>query len=59
MIVGCMCMECRFTKVLVDEKGQLFSVCTNRKSDNFLVELEIAFDECDFGMLDDREQEDA
>ena len=56
MIMGCMCAECRFAKVIEDEQGKLFSVCANRKSDNFLTELEIAFDNCEIGMVDDEEE---
>lgn len=54
--MGCMCAECRFAKVIEDEQGKLFSVCAHRESDNFLTELEIAFDNCEIGMVDDEEQ---
>lgn len=50
--MGCMCMECRFATVIEDENGKMLSVCSNRKSDNFLVELDIAFDNCEVGMID-------
>lgn len=55
--MACMCMECKFVRVIEDENGELLSVCSNRKSENFLAELEIAFDSCEFGMLDDYEGE--
>lgn len=57
MIMGCMCMECRFVKIVQDENGDLFSICTNRKSDNFLTELSLAFDNCEAGMLEDDEED--
>ena len=56
MIMGCMCMECKYARVIEDENGKLFQICANRKSDNFLVELEIAFDNCEFGLIDDGEE---
>lgn len=55
--MACMCMECRFARVIEDENEKLLSVCCNRKSDNFLVEVSIAFDSCEFGMIDDYEEE--
>ena len=54
--MGCMCMECKYSRVVEDENGNLFQICTNRKSYNFLVELEIAFDNCEFGIIDDNEE---
>ena len=56
MIMGCMCMECIYARVDEDENGKLFQVCTNIKSDNFLAKLEIAFDECELGVIDDCEE---
>ena len=53
--MGCMCMECRFSRVIEDENRELLSVCANRKSENFLVELSIAFDSCEAGMIEDYE----
>ena len=53
IIMGCMCMECIYARVDEDENGKLFQVCTNIKSDNFLAKLEIAFDECELGVIDD------
>lgn len=55
MIVGCMCMECKYTQICQDENGDLFVFCRNRKSENFLKEISLAFDDCDFGMLEDEE----
>lgn len=52
MIMGCMCMECRFIRIVEDENGDLFSICANRKSENFLKELSIAFDNCEIGIID-------
>lgn len=56
--MACMCMECRFARVIEGENEKLFSVCCNRKSDNFLVEVSSAFDSCEFGMIDDYEEEE-
>ena len=55
--MGCMCMECRCVKIVQDENGDLFSICTNRKSDNFLTELSLAFDNCEVGRIEDDEDE--
>ena len=52
MIMGCMCMECRFVRIVEDENGDLFSICANRKSENFLTELSLAFDNCEIGIID-------
>ena len=52
MIMGCMCMECRFLQIVEDENGDLFSICANRKSENFLTELSLAFDNCEIGIID-------
>lgn len=57
MIMGCMCMECRYVKIVQDENGDLFSICTNRKSDNFLTELRLAFDNCEVGRIEDDEED--
>lgn len=54
--MGCMCMECKYARVDEDENGKLFQVCTNIKSDNFLAKLEIDFDECELGVIDDCEE---
>ena len=53
MIMGCMCMECRFLQIVEDENGDLFSICANLKSENFLKELSIAFDNCEIGIIVD------
>ena len=50
--MGCMCMECRFLQIAEDENGDLFSICANRKSENFLTELSLAFDNCEIGIID-------
>ena len=50
-------MECKYARVIEDENGKLLQICTNRKSDNFLVELEIAFDNCEFGKVEDYDEE--
>ena len=55
--MGCMCMECKYARVVEDENGKLFQICTNRKSDNFLSELEIAFDNCEFGKVEGYDDE--
>ena len=54
--MGCMCMECIYARVDEGENGKLFQVCTNIKSDNFLAKLEIDFDECELGVIDDCEE---
>ena len=55
--MGCCCMECRFVRIIEDENGDLLAVCANRKSDKFLNELEMSFDNCEVGMIDDEEGE--
>lgn len=55
--MGCMCAECRFVRILQDENGDLFSVCTNRKSEEFLKEISFAFDNCEVGMVEDYEED--
>lgn len=54
--MACMCMECKFTKICQDENGDLFVICTNRKSENFLTEISLAFDDCDFGKVEDYDE---
>ena len=53
--MGCMCMECIYEEILTDNNGHLFAICTHRKSDKFLKELEHAFDNCELGIIDDFE----
>ena len=53
MIMGCMCMECQFIQIVEDENGDLFSICANRKSENFLKEVSLAFDNCEIGIIED------
>lgn len=55
--MGCMCMECKYADVLTDNHDKLFRICVCRESDNFLHELEIAFDNCECGVVDDYEEE--
>ena len=55
--MGCMCMECIYARVDEGENGKLFQVCTNIKSDNFLAKLEIDFDNCEFGKVEDYGEE--
>ena len=56
--MGCMCMECRFMQIVEDENGDLFSICANRKSENFLAELSLAFDSCEIGIIEDSDTEE-
>ena len=51
--MGCMCGDCQYTKICQDENGDLFVICCNRKSENFLKEISLAFDSCDFGKVED------
>ena len=53
--MACMCYECKFMKILRDNKNGLFATCTHRESDNFLSELDYAFDSCDKGIIDEEE----
>ena len=55
--MGCMCMECRFIRIVEDENGDLFPICANRKSENFLRELSLAFDSCEIGTIEKNEEE--
>lgn len=57
MIMGCMCGDCQYAKICQDENGDLFSICANRKSKNFLTELDLAFDNCDYGKVEDQGEE--
>ena len=57
MIIGCMCMECRFMRIVEDENSDLFSICANRKSENFLTEMSLAFDNCEIGIIEDSGEE--
>ena len=51
--MGCMCGDCQYIKICKDEKGDLLIICCNRKSENFLKEISLAFDNCDFGRVED------
>lgn len=53
-----MCMECKFREVITDNHKELLSVCVCRESDNFLHELDAAFENCDFGVVDNYGEED-
>ena len=55
--MGCMCGDCQYAKICQDENGELFSFCCNRKSENFLKEISLAFDNCDYGKVDDYGEE--
>ena len=55
--MGCMCMECKFVKIIQDQNGDLLSICCNRKSDNWLTELSLAFDNCENGLIEDDEED--
>ena len=55
--MGCMCIECRFIQIVEDENGDLFSIFANRKSENFLTELSLAFDNCEIGTIENNEEE--
>ena len=57
MIMGCRCMECQFLRIVEDENADLFSICANRKSENFLKEVSIAFDSCEIGTIENNEEE--
>ena len=52
-----MCGDCQYTKILQDEKGDLFVTCCNRKTENILKEISLAFDSCDYGKVEDYEEE--
>lgn len=51
--MGCMCAECKYADVLIDNHAKVFSICVCRESDNFLHELDIAWENCDWGIVDD------
>ena len=50
---GCMCLECKYAEVLTDNKERYHNICVCQESDNFLKEVEIAFDSCEYGRIDD------
>lgn len=52
-----MCGDCQYAKICQDENGELFSFCCNRKSENFLKEISFAFDNCDYGKVEDYGEE--
>lgn len=51
--MGCMCYECRFAVTGKDNHNKLIEICVCRESDNFLKELDLAFDNCEVGEIDD------
>lgn len=53
--MGCMCMECLFAERLIDSNAQLLCVCLHRQSDNFLKELDLNYDNCELGAVEDRQ----
>ena len=55
--MGCMCFDCQYEIICQDENGELFSICCNRKSENFLKEVMAAFDSCDFGRVEYEEDD--
>lgn len=54
--MGCMCMECRFIQIVEDENDDFFAICANRKSENFLTELSLAFDSCEIGTIENSDE---
>lgn len=57
-MMGCMCLECKYYDVVSDNHGELVAICVCRESENFLHQLHVAFDNCDFGIVDDYGEED-
>lgn len=55
--MGCRCMECQFLRIVEDENVDLFSICANRKSENFLKEVRISYDSCEIGTIENNEEE--
>lgn len=56
-MIGCMCAECKYAKKVRDNHKKFILICVCRESENFLHELEIASDNCDFGFVDDEEED--
>lgn len=46
-------MECKYAKALRDNHDEILSICMCRESKNFLHRLDIAFDNCNYGVVDD------
>ena len=57
-MTGCMCAECKYWDATIDNHGKAFSFCVCRESEYFLHEIHIAFDNCDFGIVDDYGEEE-
>ena len=56
--MGCMCVECQFLRIVEDENDRLFSICANRKSENFLTEVSLIFGSgCKIGAIENNEEE--
>ena len=51
--MGCECIKCKFRTVVEDNEGNLLSICVHRESDNFLTQVNIAFDNCELGELEE------
>ena len=51
--MGCMCMECKFMEVVRDNHEDLYTLCVCRESENFLEQISLVLDSCDFGKVDD------
>jgi hypothetical protein len=51
-------MECKYYDVVTDNHENTVAICVCRESEKFLHELEIAFDNCDFGIVDDYGEEE-
>lgn len=48
------CLDCKYSDQLVrDNHGKLHCICSCKESDEFLKEIEIAFDGCGCGQEDD------
>lgn len=48
------CLFCKYSNAIVeDNHGDLHTLCSCRESENFLKEVDIAFDYCDFAERED------
>lgn len=56
--MGCRCLKCKFYSVVSDNHDDLHSICVCKESDDFLKEIEIAFHNCDYGVVDDYGEEE-
>ena len=55
---GCMCMECEYLEVVIDNYNQTHSICVCRESDNFLKTVDLAWENCDFGEVETADDEE-